>query len=100
MNQTLGSRFATSVAGSSRVPSMTEKIWGHLYKCTVPAFQSRSVEDIRERGVIVTGIRDLDQGLKDAREKRWLTIDKMVEFFKRGVTVGVCDFNDTKDIYQ
>lgn len=100
MNNTVGVRYQSKITGGNRIPSMTEKIWGYLYKCSVPAFQSRTVEDIRQNGVMVTGIADLDEGLKNDWIKKWITINQMVEYFKRGVPVRVINYNDTKDIYQ
>jgi|ERR1700752_2707831 len=97
---TLGSRYRNKITGGNRVPSVTDKIFSWYYKCSVPSFHSRTVEDIRQNGVVVTGIRDLDEGLKNDWIRKWLTINSMIEFYKRGVPVKVIDVKDTKDIYQ
>lgn len=85
---------------AERAPSLTAKIWEWYYRCMVPALQSRSVEDIRERGVIVTGIKDLDEGLKNDWVLRDMTINQMVDLFKKGVSVRVIKDADVKDIYD
>lgn len=100
MNNSVGARYQTKPTGGTLAPSMAEKIWGWYYKCLVPAFRSRTPDDIRRNGVLVTGIKSLDDGLKDDWVPRLLTIDKMVEFYKQGVPFRIIDTKDTKDIYQ
>lgn len=87
-------------AGQPRAPSMTKKIWEYYYKCRVHAFQSRSVEDIRQNGMIMTGIKDLDDGLKNDWILVYKTIDQMVELFRRGCEIRLVVEEDTKDIYD
>lgn len=92
--------FVASYIQAERGPSTTSKIWEWFYRCLVPALHSRSPEDIRERGVLLSGIKSLDDGLKNDWVKRDLTIDQMVELFKRGVTIRVIADSDVKDIYD
>lgn len=80
--------------------SIESKIWEYYYKCRIHAFLSRSVEDIRENGITVTGIPDLDEAMKNDWISRYLTINQMVEYFRKGVPFKVVDINDTKDIYE
>lgn len=93
----IGSRFNPV---KPQTPTMTEKIFSKLYLCSVPAFQSRTVEDIRLRGVTMTGIRDLDEAMKNDWLKRYATINDMIEFFKRGVPVRILVPAEVKDIYD
>jgi len=93
----IGSRYEDA---GTRTPTMTDRIWTWRYKCRIPVFHSRTVEDVRRNGVIVTGDKKLDQDLKDDWLSRYMTINDMIEFFKRDVPVRVINVKDTKDIYD
>lgn len=96
----LGLRYQSQSTGTVHTFEKSEKIWTWYYKCLVPDFQSRSAAHIAQNGVYVTGIKSLDKALKNDWVRRYLTIDKMVDFYQQGVTVRVIDVADTKDIYD
>ena len=96
----LGARYQDQLTSGVKTLTMVDKIWEWQYKCMVPAFRSRSVNDIARNGVYVTGIKSLDDGLKDDWTKRYLTINQMVDYYITGVPIRVIDVKDTKDIYD
>ena len=94
-------RFAETIAeNNTHYNDLVKKIWEWLYMCTVPVLQSRSIEDIRANGFIMSGDKQLDKELMNDRLRRYMTINHMVEFFEKGVTIGVVHYNDTKEIYE
>lgn len=96
----IGDRYSDQQHSGPIAPTMTEKIWEHLFMCIVPSLQIRSVEDIRRNGIVSSGIREVDEGLRNAPEKRMMTINQMVEAFNRGVPIRICKFEDTATIYD
>jgi len=77
-----------------------EHIWGWYYKIKAPALSSRTIEDVKRRGVLLTGNRKLDAELVDAFELQNKTIDQMVEYYRRGVPFSIVKVDDTKAIYD
>lgn len=81
-------------------PTMVDKIFGWYYRVLVPAFQSRSIADIRLKGVAVTGIKDLDDAMKNDWVKRDMTINDLVELYKAGCPFRIISDKEVKDIYD
>ena len=75
-------------------------IFKKLWLCSVPVFESRSIEDIQNFGVPASGDSLYDESMRSERAQRMLSIDAMVEFYKRGVQVAVVNYTDTKLIYE
>lgn len=78
----------------------TAGIWDDLFRVRIPMLGSRSIEDIRMRGTVISGNKDVDADIKNRLIVTYLNIDKMVELYKQNVPVRVCDVNDTKVIYN
>ena len=70
------------------------------YECSVPVMQSRSLEDLRFFGTFTSGEESWDRHMANERVVRRLTINQMVEFYKKGVDFGIRQRPDTKTIYQ
>jgi hypothetical protein len=75
-------------------------IFNELYLCTVPHLQTMSVDYLQYFGMPTTGDTDWDRALANERVQRMLSIDKMTDYFKQGVVVGVMKEADTKRIYE
>lgn len=75
-------------------------IWNKLFRCRVNAFKARSIEHVEHFGVPASGDPLYDQAMMQEEVQRMLTINQMVEFFRQGLTVGVCDHKDTVKIYE
>lgn len=75
-------------------------IWDHLFLCQVPTLGSRSVEDIKERGVRKSGIAKYDDEIPNLYSTVWISIAKMIEHYKSGVPVIVVNRSDCKKIFE
>lgn len=78
----------------------TVMIWEYLYRARVPYLQSRHIEDIQAHGVVLTGVKEIDNDLRNQMQTVYLTINDMVEYFKKHVPVLICDYKDIQEIYQ
>ena len=75
-------------------------IFGQLYLVRVPVLQMRSVEDIKEFGVPISGDDRTDKMISDEERKVMLPISRLVELNKQGCRIGVVNGADTKNIYD
>lgn len=78
----------------------TVKLWEWYFKVRVPYLQSRSIEELRLTGTVISGNKDVDADIKN----QWLTtmmpIAYMVELYQKNIPVKVVDIKDTKIIYD
>lgn len=86
-------------AKESRPKDSTHGIWDVLYRVKLPMLGSRSIQDMRMRGVVLSGNKDVDNDIRNRTIISFISINDMVEHFRNDVTVGVCDPLDTKKIY-
>lgn len=75
-------------------------IWKKKFLCSIPNLQSMSVEYLQHFGMPVSGNPEYDRQIASELVQRMLTIAEMIEFFNNGVTVRVCNYKDTKEIYE
>lgn len=75
-------------------------IFDRLYRVSIPTRQMMSIEEQRAYGVRAIGDKVLDNALLNERTITWISIDKMIDYYKDGVTVGIIDPEDTKRIYE
>lgn len=75
-------------------------IWNKLFMCRVPYLQSMSPDYVRHFGVPMSGDPVRDKAIVSEKITTMLTIAQMVEYFSKGVTVGVVKHADTSLIYQ
>lgn len=75
-------------------------LFNKLFMCRVPYLQTMSAEYIREYGVLASGDPVRDKALGSETITTMLSIAKMIEYFSKGVTVGVVRYEDTKKIYE
>lgn len=78
----------------------TVKLWDYLYKVRVPYLASRTVEDVREKGVVVTGIPEIDNDIQNQLLTTYISIAKMSVYFNEGIPIKLCDPKDARDIYE
>jgi len=72
----------------------------NLYKIRYNFFQSRSIEDIRERGVYVTGIKAFDSQIKNEQVDGYMTIQMAMDLFKRGVEMALVNPSELMPMYN
>lgn len=75
-------------------------IWNKKFTCRIPYLQSMSTDYIRQFGVMVSGDPVRDKAIVSETITTMLSIAQMVEYFSKGVTVGVVKYEDTKHIYE
>lgn len=75
-------------------------IFNQKFRCSVPHIDMRSSEHIKMFGMPSCGIKEIDRETASERIDTYLSINQMVEYFKRGALVGVRKVADTKIIYE
>lgn len=78
----------------------TVDIWEYFYRVRMPYMQTRTLEDIRQKGTVISGVASYDADIGNQLITMCLNIDQMAEYFREGVPIRVCDPKDTKQIYE
>lgn len=78
----------------------TTLIFDRLYMVRIPEYAARSVEYMRIYGTYVTGIPEIDRAAPNNWLTTYLSIAKMAEHYKEGVTVAIVKYDDLKTIYD
>jgi hypothetical protein len=78
-------------------------IWNLKFRCRVPFIQTMSVDYMQHFGMPTVGdsrYAHYDKEMANEPITTMLSINQMVEYFRKGVTVAVCRHADTKVIYE
>lgn len=78
----------------------TKAIWENLYMVRLPSLDATSVDFLKAHGTYITGNKRIDSANANNWLTTYLTIAKMVELHKEGVTISVLNPDDTKRIYD
>ena len=78
----------------------TVLIWEYLFKARIPEIASRHPEEMKLLGTRVSGVKEIDKDIHSQWLTTMLSIDQMVDLYKRGVAVRVVHYDDTKTIYD
>lgn len=78
----------------------SESLWENYYKVRLPYLQSRSIEDIRRTGVVITGIPAIDNDIQNQWITTMMPIATMAEHYKEGTPIKVVSESDVKVIYE
>lgn len=81
------------------VQRMGAPIWENLYEMRVPYVETVSADMLKRAGLPDTGNRHLNRQMHQDLVNVVITIDAMVEYFKRGVTVNFRNPADTGAVY-
>lgn len=76
------------------------KIFNQLFKVIMPVMQVRTIEDIQQRGVVISGDRRYDEAMRAERRLYYQTIAQLVEFHRRGVAIRLVEPKDSVVIYE
>lgn len=87
-------------APKSAIETYGRPIWERLFKASVAYKDSVSVDYIRLFGMPTVGDTSLDRSMHDQQIDTFMSINKMVEYFKVGVSVRVLVHSDTQLIYR
>ena len=78
----------------------TARLWDYLYKVRIPYMQSRTIQDIRDHGTVISGVASYDADINNQMLTTMIPISTMVDYFKEGVPIRVVDASDCKRIYE
>lgn len=78
----------------------TVGIWDVFYKVRMRELDSRSYEDIKEFGTIVSGYDEIDNTIATRTSVFWVNIDRMAEYKKSNIVFSIVDEKDTVAIYN
>ncbi len=82
------------------IKDTTKLIWEYYFKVRFSMLEARSIDHIKLLGVNISGNKDVDNDAYNELTVTYMTIDKMVDYFKQGVTIRVVNYDDTKTIYE
>ena len=78
----------------------TKGIWEYLYKVRVPYLQSRTLEDIRDHGVVLSGVPEIDRDIQNQWITTMMCVADMVTYYRASVPIRVVSRGDIKEIYE
>lgn len=78
----------------------TAPLWDMLYPVRLPYLQSRSLESLQRFGQRISDIEEIDRNLQHQEITTELSINAMFEHYRKGVTVSIIRYEDTKKIYD
>ena len=75
-------------------------IFERKYEIRIKVIDNISVEEVSFYGMTTTGDTEYDKSLSEELITRWLSVNEMVEYFKRGRPFRVVNIKDTTEIYE
>lgn len=75
-------------------------IFDRKYEVRIKKIDNMSVEEIEFYGMYSTGDKEYDNELNNEIITRWMSINEMVEYFKRGKPFSIVDPKYTQEIYD
>ena len=75
-------------------------IWYKKYKCRLRLIETRSIDELREYGMPTVFDKEYDNATANELVIRMLTVNEMVEYYKKNVSIFVVNYDDTKLIYD
>lgn len=74
-------------------------IFDRKYEVRIKKIDNMSIEEIEFYGMYSTGDKEYDDHLNNELITRWLSINEMVEYYKRGKSFSIVDPRNTEEIY-
>jgi hypothetical protein len=84
----------------STIEQLADQIWSGLWEMKVAYIETLSEHELKNRGTLHSGNKQLDRQMYQDQVNVCITIDAMVEYFARGVTVVFRNYPDTKKVYD
>lgn len=75
-------------------------IFDRKYEVRIKKIDNMSVEEIEFYGMYSTGDKEYDDHLNNEIITRWMSINEMVEYYKRGKPFSIFDPKNTEEIYD
>ena len=85
---------------SGTLQDTTKDIWERLWYCSFSKNLTTSEDYYKIFGKASTGFKKQDKMCQDEVVSTMITIDTMVEYYKKGITIAVMNYDDTKLIYE
>jgi hypothetical protein len=82
------------------VQDTTVGIWEHLFRVSVTSHGLRGVSGLRQSGVLLSGHQEIDKDAGNREVVTYMCINDMLELFRVGTPIKVCNVADTKKIYD
>lgn len=79
--------------------TLVDIIFERKYEIRIKVIDNTSVEEVAHYGRYTTGDKDYDKALLEELITRWMSINEMVEYYKRGKPFRVANIKDTEEIY-
>ena len=78
----------------------TNEIWDRQYMVKLPTIAATSIAFLRNHGTYITGDPDIDRNAHLDTIVTYLNIDRMLEYWREGVSIRLMQPGDSKDIYD
>lgn len=78
----------------------TIDIWEKVWRCAFSDNKTRGERNHRLYGKNITGVKSIDASVPDQIVETYITINDMVEYHRRGITVEIINYDDCKKIYD
>lgn len=88
-----------STEQESLYANLVEIIFERKYEIRIKVIDNLSVEEISHYGRYTTGDKAYDNALLEELITRWMSINEMLEYYKRGKPFRVVNIRDTEEIY-
>ena len=75
-------------------------IFFELYLCRIPYIQMKSVEELEQFGIPMSGHRESDYGTTNELRQIMIPISRMAEYYDRGCRISLVKYEDAKRVYQ
>ena len=85
---------------NSKLKRLGIPLWERLYMVGIRYKDTLSLEEIKAFGMPTTGNKQYDQVIHNELVDRYITIDKMVEYHKNGISFYIRNHKETKEIYE
>lgn len=84
----------------SLIEKLGAPIWDNIYRVIIRYVDTLKVDDIKNFGLPTVGDSYLDREMHNQPMQLCITINDMVEYFKRGVMIRLVDNQDAERIYN
>jgi len=81
-------------------PDHTDLIWDRKFQVVVPIVAVKSIETLRRRGLVLTGIKEIDERAHERLIYPYLSINDIIEVEDKGFEVNYLSLNTVIEIYN
>lgn len=91
--------YVNNVTPVSNLQQSSDKFKNQLFKVSVPYLSTLSEFEMRTYGVYQSGVKDIDKELSGQMTNVYISTKDILNYFKQGVCIRLCNNSDIKDIY-